>query len=107
MSPFMHLIARTGQRRKFFTGLGLLLLGLAALMLGAFFAEALAVTGLMAVAIAASGVGMSGFIYLCLAVRCRNCGARWFWLLTTKRPGDPGHVNFKSDQCPVCGDTGN
>lgn len=106
MTPVTQLIARSGQTRKFLAGLSLLIIGMLVLFLGVFFVESLTLTRLIPISIVASALGISGFVFLCVAVRCRECGARWFWLMTTKRPGDPGYIDFRSDKCPACGSTG-
>ena len=52
--------------------------------------------------VAAFALSEAGFAYLCLAMICADCGARWFWLLASKRPGSPEHFDFRSDRCPIC-----
>lgn len=106
MSPVMQLIARSGQTHKFLIGIGLLVSGLVILLLGGFFLEPLTIARLIPLSIVASGLGVFGFTYLCTTVRCQNCGARWIWLMATRRPGDSGHIDFRSDKCPVCGSAG-
>ena len=76
------------------------------LMLGGLFAESLTIAMFITFSSVAFGLSISGFIYLCIAVRCKTCGAKWIWLMATKRPGNPGYLDFRSDKCPVCGNTG-
>lgn len=106
MSPVMQLIARTGQMGKLLIGLGLLITGMMVLFLGIFFLESLTLSKLIPLSIVASALGISGFVYLCVAVSCRECGAKWIWLMATRRPGDPRYVDSGSDHCPACGSTG-
>lgn len=106
MSQAMQLIVRSGQARKLVVGVALLAGGFLLLLLGAFMMKPLTVGKLVSLSIAASALCVAGFAYLCLAIRCRNCGARWIWLLASKRPGNPGHFDHHSDRCPLCGNRG-
>lgn len=56
---------------------------------------------------ASAAVAIFGFVYLCVRIRCPQCGAKWVWM------GVTGKLNPKSldtlvtlEKCPTCGYTG-
>ena len=102
MSPGMQLIVRTGQAPKLAAGIALLLGGFVLMLSGALLLEPLTMAKLLSLSIATFILGAAGFAYLCLAIRCPDCGARWLWLLASRRPGSPAHFDFRSDRCPLC-----
>ncbi len=52
-------------------------------------------------------LSLAGFIYLCVGVSCRNCGAKWIWMAVTgKLAGKSVLALVGLSRCPVCGDLG-
>jgi hypothetical protein len=54
-----------------------------------------------------TGLALAGFVYLCMRVRCPQCGAKWIWM------GVTGRLRPKSldtlvtlERCPTCGYAG-
>jgi hypothetical protein len=106
MSPFVQLLIRTGQAPKLLIGLGLLTSGILLLALGGFFIEPITIPKLLLHTIVVFALCISGFIYLCFAIKCQNCDAKWIWLMASTRLGEPNHITYTSDQCPVCENKG-
>ena len=102
MSAARDLLARSGQTGKFALGFVLVLVGgtvvfIAGLLIGRASSAQYALLTLLGVAI-----GLGGFMYLCVAIRCPDCGAKWIWLMASKRRGDPLHWGWQNAACPVC-----
>ena len=102
MSPFVKFIIRSGQGSKLLIGLGLLTFGILQLTWAGLFIEPLTIAKLLLLTIVAFSLSISRFIYLCFAIKCQNCDAKWIWLMASKRLGDPNHITYTSDQYPVC-----
>lgn len=48
-------------------------------------------------------VGISAFVFACLAIRCPSCGARWFWrAVRNQRAGDWFLSLLRIEKCDVC-----
>lgn len=119
MRPFVHdpesqvnvsrgreLIRRTGQSARLWSGAGLLVAGFALMLAAGYLVGRISLTTFVAIVALGSIVGIGGFAYLCVAVRCPRCGARWFWLMASKRREDPMNQAFRNGACPACGHTG-
>lgn len=76
------------------------------LMLAGFLVGRLSPSGFFLVSVLGTSVGLGGFAYLCVAIRCPNCDAKWIWLMASRRRDDPLHWGFGNDRCPVCGHAG-
>lgn len=83
-------LALTGQTWK-------LVLGIAALLVGSF-APLFAASGLDWTS--GTVLAVAGYVFVCLAVRCPNCGSRWFWQAALDA-GLYGPI-FRQGQCPAC-----
>jgi hypothetical protein len=102
------LIAESTQIWKVILGVGLLIGGAATSMAFSFvpYLHALAADRwqlevLEPVSIAVSAVG---FVYLCLAVQCPECRARWIWLAVSGKLKPPSlNTLVILDRCPTCG----
>ncbi|MBT8078778.1 MAG: hypothetical protein KJO31_09365 [Gammaproteobacteria bacterium] len=106
MSAAKDLLARSGQTGKFMSGFVLVLIGgaivfISGLLIGRASSALYALSSSLGVAI-----GLGGFVYLCVAIRCPDCGAKWIWLMASKRRGDPLHWGWQNAACPVCGYAG-
>lgn len=83
-------IARTGQMWKVVLGGGALLVGS--------FAPLVAATGLSWTG--GTVLATVGYVFVCLAVRCPDCGSRWFWQAAMDaRVYAP---LFRQAACPSC-----
>jgi predicted RNA-binding Zn-ribbon protein involved in translation (DUF1610 family) len=104
--PLQSLVVRTGQARillieHWSVYLGLFLM-VAPLLLpkASAWIIALPVTGLV--------VGVGGFVYACTALRCPQCGHRWFWEAVRRRsPLAADQWVLSLSACPSCGFAGN
>ena len=98
MMPGIALIERTSQLWKLRLGMAGALLG-TAVRIGASEFDGLASGHSMALGFGGLFVALAGVVYLCIAVRCPDCGARWFWLMASKPSGDPTHWSMSSQAC--------
>jgi DNA-directed RNA polymerase subunit RPC12/RpoP len=57
------------------------------------------------VALAGIVLGNAGFAWLCVAIRCPQCGARIFWRAVTKHETESWFAEggLTEDSCPHCG----
>ncbi len=106
MSAARELISRSGQSGKFWLGFGLILTGATALIAAGYLLGQLPNPVFFGLAALGTGVGLGGFAYLCHAIRCPACGAKWIWLMASRRPGSSGHWTWRSDRCSLCGYSG-
>ena len=99
--PAIALMRRKGQLVKYWLGMALVSLSCIVSI-----AEPIVINRLtpsdLALLSMLDGVGL---VYLCGAIRCPDCGARWFWLMASTRTGDPLHWNMMSDRFTSCGTT--
>src|SRR5579864_3933953 len=101
-------IAQSDQTWKVVVGLVLLIGGAATGFGVSFLPHLRAITidrglfnDLQAVSTAA---GAAGFVYLCLAVRCPKCGARWIWMAVNGKLGTRSlDALVTLCRCPRCG----
>lgn len=106
MSAASKLLERTGQLGKFRIGFAVVFIGGAFIFFAGFLIGKVSTAVFMAVSTLGLFVGFGGMIYLCNAIRCPTCHARWVWLLASKRREDPLHWSFNDAACPVCGHSG-
>jgi len=60
-----------------------------------------------ALMLAGTGLGVAGFIWLCLSVRCPKCGTRVIWWAMSKKASGAWLAATVSLQtCPKCGGGG-
>lgn len=104
--PGKELIQRTGQSSKVRIGFACGLVAVALVATIPLIGETVTATVGLLIVSAAFVLAFLGFFYTCSSVRCPSCGARWLWLMASKRYGDPEHWNFTRDSCNVCGETG-
>lgn len=102
MSPMMMLLKRTGQAGKFRIGVAALCAALGILFLGGFAIGRLSPAAFYALAILATATGAAAMVYLCKAIRCPNCDAKWIWLMASTARHDPLHPTFDSAACTRC-----
>lgn len=53
-------------------------------------------------------IGLSGIIFLFIAIKCPYCKAKWIWILASKRNVVErwGGGLFAHETCPECANTG-
>jgi hypothetical protein len=102
----LDLIKRTRQGAKLYVGVTLLLAGGGVSAFGPTLARHLSPDTFAAVILSAVVAGFGGLIFLCTSIRCPTCGAKWLWLLASRRTGDPLHWTLASDMCTACGAKG-
>lgn len=103
MSPGMGLIRRTGQSTKLWTGFGIFLAGGMILLAANLLINRISLLQYVVTAIAGMLVSLGAFFYLCFAIECPKCGARWVMLMVIRAPGSPEHMSLARDQCSRCG----
>ena len=99
--PAIVLMRRKGQLVKYWLGIFLVTVSCVVSIVEPIVINRLTPSDLALLTI----MGGVGLVYLCVAIRCPDCGARWFWLMASTRTGDPLHWNMMSDRCTSCGNS--
>ena len=106
MSPAIHLVRRSGQMSSLLLGFGLIVVSGVLMTAAGYLIDVLTPEHFASMSIAACLLGISGFAYLCIRIRCPGCDAKWIWLMASKRRDDPDHWSFRSGRCTQCGYAG-
>jgi hypothetical protein len=105
-----NVIYRSGQMWKVWLGAALLLGGavvnvVVAVLLSTQFIDLN--SRLLNAQLPSALVSLAGFIYLCMGITCRNCGAKWIWMAVTGKLSGKSVLGLvELNRCPVCGDPG-
>ncbi len=103
-APGKALLERTRQLRKLKWATAVSMAGTALFMGAALIMGDLSSARFWAVGALSILLVAGACIYLCRSVRCPGCGARWIWLMASKRHDDPAHWDMRCDACSVCGE---
>jgi len=88
------LMRRKGQIVKYWLGMALVAVSCVVSIAEPILINRLTSSDLVLLSVA----GFAGLIYLCIAIRCPDCGARWFWLMASTRADDPRHLEHDVGQ---------
>ncbi len=102
----MDLIQRTGQLTKLWLGFSSVALGTGLIIIVEIYGTSTPSANELVLILLALVLILAGFTYLCLGIRCPKCGAKWLWLMASKRAEDPMHWDFRNDRCNICGEEG-
>lgn len=103
MSPALNLIKRTGQSAKLWWGFGVFLFGGTLMLIAGLLINTVSVGHYALIMIAGMFISLGAFLYLCFAIECPKCGARWIMFMVIRAPGSPEHMSLARDQCCRCG----
>jgi DNA-directed RNA polymerase subunit RPC12/RpoP len=84
------IIAKTGQLPRLFTGLGLIASGGLVNLASIILVGSRAVTEehwLVSLQLPAALMALIGFVFLCMAIKCPKCGAKWIWMAVSGKLG--------------------
>ena len=94
-------IGRSGQAWKVWLSSGLAAIGFSMIMIA--LKEERSPDFLAILALAGTGLGVIGFLFACLAIRCRNCHAPLVWRAMKEQPHDKWLVWLVVNKnCPFC-----
>lgn len=104
------IISKTGQLPRLAIGLGLLAMG------GLVNVISIGLTGsgsittdswLVKLQLPAALLALAGFVFLCMAIKCPNCGAKWIWMAVSGKLGSRSLDSVADlSACRVCGYSG-
>ncbi len=102
--PEVPIIQVSGQRWKATLGRVMLVVGLLAISFSASHARPPSTEGVFVVMLAGLALVIAGFAFPCLAIRCPQCAARWYWKAVSQEKASRWYaVTFGQCSCPVCG----
>ena len=106
MAPAIHLISRSGQMSRLLLGFGLIVVSGVLMTVAGYLIDILAPEHFASLTVVGCLLGISGFAYLCIRIRCPGCNAKWIWLMASKRRENPDHWSLRSGHCTNCGYAG-
>jgi hypothetical protein len=93
-------ISKSGQLWKVHASVVLIILGGIAVFWGQSHLETYAADWLIAGGMTSV---LAGLVYACFGIRCRACGAKWFWLAMSKQASNHWiHWLLSQSACPNC-----
>lgn len=104
------IVTTTGQTSKLFVGVGLLAVGGLLNLWAVFYSgsDSFSASALLAqIQLPSALVALAGLAFVCVSVKCPNCGARWIWMaIRGKLPGHSLSALIDLESCPTCGKSG-
>ena len=101
MIPKESILSRTGQAWKFQLTMFCLLIALVLMLYAESRIDSLTPEGFSLVMMLGVFIGLGGFFYAAVAIRCPDCGTHWFWDAVSGLRSDRWILGLFRSDCPM------